>query len=154
MTKYQEFLNKINIISEKDFNEVINLFPEITISELDLYDIDLMDDVTAQQETIAEACFSTLLGYYDCVYVDELDFVNRTVYLEDVQSLEDLEEIKDEFGEWTIENYEDIKQELIEELEEKEKEKESKKISKLLLSIADKISIEEAEEIVRKYDKK
>ena len=28
------------------------------------------------------------------------------------------------------------------------------KISKLLLSIADKISIEEAEEIVRKYDKK
>lgn len=154
MTMYQEFLNKINIISEKDFNEVIDLFPEITISELDLYDINLMDDVTAQQTTIAKSCFNTLLGYYDCVYVDELDFTNRTVYLADVQSLEDLEEIKDEFGEWTIENYEDIKQELIEELKEDEKEKKSMKISKLLLSIADKISIEEAEEIVKKYDKK
>lgn len=114
MTKYQQFLEKIGIISEDLFNEVIDSLPEV---DIDLVDFELNDELDSLDE-IARYIISYILHNWDCVYVDELDFERKKFVLEDVQSLDDLKEIKETFSKWTITNYDN----LVEQIKEEENE--------------------------------
>ena len=74
MTKYQQFLEKLFIISEDQFDEIVKEFPDIDISllELNSYEDNTVDDV-------ARAFIEVILRDYDYAYPDELDFEARTI---------------------------------------------------------------------------
>ena len=119
MTKYQQFLESIDIIPEDLFNKVIDSLPEVDIDLIDfeLNEADSLDDIVNQIITY-------ILQDWDCVYVDSLDFENKTFSLEDVQSLNDLNEIKEVFSKWTISNYDELKEDLEKEVQLSKEEKE------------------------------
>ena len=113
MTKYQEFLKAINVISEESFNEVINSLPEVEIESIDFEYDDTQDDIARQ-------IINYLLSKFDYVYVDDIDFAEKTVDIDDVDSLDDLKEIVSMFPKWTIANYD----ELLEDMQERDQESE------------------------------
>ena len=121
MTKYQQFLESIGVIPEDSFNEVINSLPEV---DIDLIDFEL--DEADSLDNIAEQIITYILQDWAFVYIENVDFENKTFSLEDVDSLEDLEEIKNTFTKWTITNYDDIVEQLKEEEKESEEDKEFK----------------------------
>ena len=140
MTKYQQFLESIGIIPEDLFNEVIDSLPEV---DIDLIDFELNE--ADSLDNIAEQIITYILQDWDYVYVDSLDFENKTFSLEDVQSLNDLNEIKEVFSKWTISNYDDI----VEQLEEEGKEsEEDKEFESLLNKIRYKANIEQLRKFI------
>ena len=151
MITYNEFLESVGIISGEKFNEVLNSFSGI---EFDLSNIDPPYDL-GSQTSIAEELINCVLRDKDdwWSYVDEVNFEDKTFYLEDVQSLKELKEIKEIFKLWTISNYYEIEEELLEtEKEELEKEEKNKKFL-LLNKLSNLLSLEELENIVNEYDK-
>ena len=140
MTKYQQFLESIGVIPEDLFNEVINSLPEV---DIDLIDFEL--DEADSLDDIAEQIITHILQDWAFVYVENVDFENKTFSLEDVDSLEDLEEIKNTFTKWTITNYDDI----VEQLKEEEKEsEEDKEFESLLNKIRYKANIEQLKKFI------
>lgn len=136
MTKYQQFLESIGVISEDLFNEIIDSLPEV---DIDSIDFELNDELDSLDE-IARHIISYILQNWDYVYVDELDFERKTFVLEDVQSLDDLKEIKETFSKWTITNYDD----LVEQFKEEENEdREYTEFESLLNKIRFNASIEQ-----------
>lgn len=140
--KYQEFLNTLDIISEEDFNEIIDSLPEVEICEVNfnVYDSVAEDDV-------AEVIINHILNNWECCYTCWVKFHERCFKLHDVQSIYDLEEIAKTFNGWTISNYDELESEL------KEKEKESKELTefdKLLCEVKSKATIEQLKEFVDK----
>ena len=144
MTKYQQFLEKIYVISEDQFDEIVKEFPDIDISLLELssYDDNTVDDV-------ARAFVEVILRDYDYAYPNELDFESRTISLEDVESLEDLESIKQRLSNWNITNYAELREYLLQ--EDKENTEHQKKMN-LIINTIDNIPIEDLKEFVSKYD--
>lgn len=140
MTKYQQFLESIGVISEDLFNKVIDSLPEI---DIDLVNFEL--DEADSPNDIAIRIISYILQDWDYAYVDDIDFENKTFSLDDVDSLEDLEEIKNKFTKWTITNYDDI----VEQLKEEEKEsKEDKEFESLLNEIRYKANVEQLKKFI------
>lgn len=146
MTKYQQFLEKLFIISEDQFDEIIKEFPDIDISllELNSYDDNNVDDV-------ARAFIEVILRDYDYAYPDELDFEARTISIEDVESLEDLESIKQKLSNWNITNYSELREYLLQEEKENEKCVEHQKKMNLITNTIDNIPIEDLKEFIEKY---
>lgn len=146
MTKYQQFLEKLFIISEDQFNEIVKEFPDIDISllELNSYEDNDVDDV-------ARAFIEVILRDYDYAYPDELDFKARTISLEDIESLEDLESIKQKLSNWDITNYSELREYLLQEEKENEKDVENKIKMNLFISTIDNIPIEDLKEFIKKY---
>jgi len=143
MTKYEKFLDKAGVISEESFNEIINSLPDFDIDDADfsnLYDF-------SSKNEILESIFSVILNQWNYVYVDNLDFDSKTVELDDVETIEDLEEIKNALSKWTISNYEDLK----ESINEENKENDEKS---LLISLIMDLDINKLKEIVDKYVQK
>ena len=140
MTKYQQFLESIGVIPEDLFNEVIDSLPEIDIDSVnfELDEISSLNDVALQ-------IIRYILQDWDYVYVEDLDFENKTLLLDDVNSLEDLEEIKNTFTKWTITNYNDIVKQLEEEKKESEEDKE---FESLLNKIRHKANIEQLKKFI------
>ena len=149
MTKYQQFLEKLEVISEDQFDEIVKEFPDIDISllELDSYDNYDVDDV-------ARAFIEVILRDYDYAYPDELDFKARTISIEDIESLEDLESIKQKFSNWNITNYDERKEYFLQEEEEEEKDAEHQMKINLITNTIDNIPIEDLKEFIEKYDNK
>ena len=149
MTKYQQFLEKICVISEDQFNEIVKEFPDIDISllVLDSYDDNTVDDV-------ARAFVEVILRDYDYVYPDELDFEAKTISFEDVESLEDLESIKQRFSNWNITNYCELKEYLLQEEEENKKNVEHQNKMNLIADTIDNIPIKDLKEFIEKYANK
>jgi len=147
MTKYQQFLEKINIISEETFNEIVDEFPNVDIEELDFCynDFDTVDDV-------ARAFIDVVLKEYDYAYPEELDFEARTISIEDVESLEDLESIKQKLSNWNITNYSELREYLLEEEKANEKDAEHQKKMNLITNTIDNIPIEDLKEFLKKYE--
>lgn len=140
MTKYEQFLDKAGVISEESFNEIIDSLPDFDIDDADfsnLYDF-------SSKNEILESIFSVILNQWNYVYVDNLDFDSKTVELDDVETIEDLEEIKNTLSKWTISNYEDLK----ESINEKNEENDEKS---LLISLIMDLDINKLKEIVDKY---
>lgn len=116
MTKYQQFLDSLDIIQEDLFNEIIENLPEV---DIDLIRFDIDDSYSV--DGISMQIITYILENWSYVYVEDVDFENKTFKLYDCTSLEDLEEIKNTFSNWTIINYDDIVEELKAEIEENEK---------------------------------
>lgn len=145
MSKYQLFLEQIEVIPEDLFMDVINSFPEFDIEEVDFDEYD-------SQDSIAKSIFDHLLGNWSYAFADYVNFENKEFELIDVDNLEDLEEIREEFSKWSIVNYDDIKDALEEEKKEREKEDEFCKKMTLFTKLAKKISLEQVKNIVSNYD--
>ena len=107
MTKYQQFLNKLHIIPEDLFNDIIKSLPEVNIDdvEFEVFDADSLNYV-------ANSIISSILYNWNYVFPDCVDVENKTMELCDVESLKDLEEIKNTFTKWTIINYDELVKEL------------------------------------------
>jgi hypothetical protein len=109
MTKYQEFLNKAHVISEELFYEIVDSLPEYDNEKTsfeDLYEFDSQDE-------IASEIIATILLNWPWVTCENVNFESKSFDLVDVQSLKDLEEIKETFSKWTINNYDQCKESCI-----------------------------------------
>jgi hypothetical protein len=138
MTKYQEFLNKANIISEDLFNDIIKTLPDFNMEDAEM---DNLFDYNSQNEIAAEI-IATILQNWNYVTCENVDFERRTFDICDVDSREDLEEIKSTFSNWTITNYDECLEEIkeIEEDQAKDEKREG-----LLNYIRNHASIEDLE---------
>ena len=155
MVKYHEFLEKINVICEEQFCEIANMFPDVSIDDIEIdsyyYDLD-------ESDCIARLFIESIVNNYDYAYLDEVNFNDKTITLEDIQSLEDLEDIKNRLSNWNILNYNDIKEDIIKEMEEEKEEErideERRKKISIINSVVDNITLEEIKELANKYDNK
>ena len=138
MTKYQQFLESIGVIPEDLFNEVIDSLPEIDINLID-FELDSADS----SDDIAEQIITYILQNWDWVYIGDLDFKNKTFSLEDVKSLNDLNEIKETFSKWTITNYDDLVKQL-----EEDKDKEDEEFESLINTIRFNATIEQLRKFI------
>jgi hypothetical protein len=118
MTKYQEFLNGINVIPEDLFYEVLDSLPEYDSDKIDFLNI---YDYTSQDEIAAEI-IATILYNWPSVTCECVNFEKKTFDLVDVESLKDLREINATFSKWTITNYDEYKEILLGEETNKEKD--------------------------------
>jgi hypothetical protein len=148
MSRYKQYLDKIGVISEEKFNQVSDMFPDVDISLLDIY------DHSCTQSEVAKAFIDVILEDFNYVYSEDIDVETKTIDLWDVQSMEELKEIEKKLSGWTIANYD----ELVEEIQKSEKEYQAdaehhKKVS-MLMKIADNISVDEIKEIADKYANK
>ena len=138
MTKYQEFLNKANIISEDLFNDIIKTLPDFDMEDAE---VDNLFDYNSQDE-IASEIIATILQKWNYATCENVDFERRIFDVCDVDSREDLEEIKSTFSDWTITNYDECLEEIkeIEESRAKDEKREG-----LLNYIRNHASIEDLE---------
>ena len=146
---YKEFAEK-EVISEEEFLEII----ETIHYPLDESISDIMFKDPQDVDTVAADLINKMLECYDYVYVDYVNFENKNFSLIDVDSLEDLESIKKEFSNWTIDNYKELKEDLLREEEDDKEYKEFTYKRNLLTTLANKLSIEEVQELIKKYDQK
>jgi len=144
MEKYQEFLENIGLISENEFGEVINSLPEVNISEVGFEYSDYIQDITG--DSIARDIITHILNENtEYTYVDEVDFESRTYSIEDVETLEELDEIKNLFPNWTLTNYDELKNDIA---ENKKQEAEEAERNNLLKTISFKANIEQLRNFV------
>lgn len=126
---YKEYLEALGIISEKEFNEVIESLPEFKINYDEVNFNECLQDKTDLAFDLINYIISSK---WKSVYLDDCNFENRTINLYDVESSKDLKEIKEFFSNWTIDKYE----EYLKELEDSEKEEatlnECKKLQELI----------------------
>lgn len=143
MTKYEQFLKNLNPVLEEEFNKVINSLPEFDLNEI-YYD----SIITFDSDTLIYDAFDIILRKWDSVFTDDIDIPKKEVYLYDVESLKDLEEINELFSKygWTIENYSEIKEGIIKSIQKKEKDNIISKISEF--------TIDELKNIIKDHDDK
>lgn len=139
MTKYEQFLKACNVMSEQEFNEVINSLP---VEEIDLIQcFEGLDDLSDQDE-LSRTIIDNILYDWHYVFCDTANFNNKTFELEDVDSLEDLEEIKNKFKGWTISNYDELKEAMEEEEKLSKEEKEFDNLINIIKSKADLVQLQ------------
>lgn len=120
---YKEYLKELGIISEEEFNEVIESLPKIDIrfSEVNFNDSD--------KKSLAFDLIDYILqDKWRGVWLYNCEYDNKLFSIDGVQSIKDLEEIKEFFSpNWTIDGYDDI----LEQLKEAEEEPEEVKVTVL-----------------------
>ena len=151
MVTYKELLEYYDIISEEQFNELIKSLPDFDLKNHTIVvDVDDLTSIQAITETILINC---ILEDFSFAYAEVKSFENKELEIWDVQSLEDLEEIKNLLNKWTISNYDDIKQGLLEEEQNDKQASEYNKKLDLFKSVINDISIEQVKQIVNDYKK-
>ena len=148
MITYSEFLEQINIIPESEFNEIIDSLPDCDINDVDFDSYNCIN-----KRDIADTVINGILNNWDLVWTDSIDVDDHSFEVCDVECLSDLEEIKETFSEWTISNYEEIKNDLLEEEKSDEMYKERKEKESLFNSIIDEISLDDLKKLVNDYKK-
>lgn len=141
MSKYQEFLDYIGILSEEEFNKIVESLPEFNLQELDFVAESYSSD------DVVEAIMDYLMKSYDYAFIEYADFDNKSFILNGVKTLDELESIKNLFKGWKIENYEEVLDDIKENEEYRNKENLLNKLSSICTT-------EKLEEIVSNYDKK
>ena len=148
MNKYEQYLKKVEVLSREEFNKIADLFPDVDINSIDVY------DYRCSPTEVAEAFATVYLEEFDYAWVKDIDIENKIINICDVQSLEDLRKIKEKFSRWEIGNYKELL-EAVEEIEyDNESNEEYFKKVRILSALADKLSIEEVKEIFNKYGNK
>ena len=105
MTNYQKFLEASGIISEESFNKVIESFPVLDVSSIDFFEMDESEDNVAR--CIIDHFLSNIGD--GPLYSDDVNFENKTFTIYGtINSQEDLSEIKNIFAKWTINDYDDL----------------------------------------------
>ena len=146
MITYSEFLEQINIIPESEFNEIIESLPDCDINDVEFDSYNCNDD-----RDIADAVINGILNNWNLAWTDSIDVDNRSFEVYDVECLSDLEEMKETFSEWTISNYEEMKNDLLEEEKSDEIYKERKEKEGLFNYIIDEISLDDLKKLVNDY---
>lgn len=120
---YKEYLKELGIISEEEFNEVIESLPKIDIrfSEVNFNDSD--------QESLAFDLIDYILqDKWRGVWLYSCEYDSKLLSIDGVQTIKDLEEIKEFFSpNWIIDEYD----EMLEQLKEVEEETEEMKVTVL-----------------------
>ena len=153
MITYKEFLGQFGIINEEDFNNIIKSLPDngegIEVGDTDLYINDLND-----VDEVCKQLLNLYLGDFDGAYIGDVNYSKETILLLDVESLKDLETIRELFSNWTIENYD----ELVEDIKELEANKPEVEILcdkiRLIRPLLNNLSLEEVKNIVKTYEQK
>ena len=146
---YKIFLDKIDVISEESFTELMNSLPELDLKTIDIdrYDLEFIDDLARQ-------IIDWILGEkWEYVYVDSIDFDTKSLELADVQSLEDLKEINEYLKDWTIDNYDSLEEMLKEEAEERTLNKENFEKERILRSLCENLTLDEVKKLAETYGK-
>lgn len=145
MITYDEFLDKMGVVSEAEFNSLVSSLPECDISEVDfsLYDCEYLVDVATK---IIDAI---LTKWNDC-WVDTVNLERHEITIFDVESVEDLDEIVKTFKGWTILNYDEIKSEI--ESDEISRTERNEKMN-FFESVIDNISLKELKKVLYDYSK-
>lgn len=148
MNKYEQYLRKVEVLSREEFNKIADLFPDVDINSIDVY------DYRCSSTEVAEAFATVYLEEFDCAWVKDIDIENKIINICDVQSLEDLRKIKEKFSRWEIGNYKELL-EVVEEIEyDNESNEEYFEKCSILIPLIEKLSIEEVKEIFNKYGNK
>lgn len=114
MITYKDFLKTIvDVPSEEEFNEIIEKLPPIENLPSD-FEFDLSYDIL-----INKLIDKGLLKDYAEAYTDDVDLDLKEVWINDFESLEDLEEVKNLFEKygWTLKTYEEEKESILETIE-------------------------------------
>ena len=146
---YKIFLDKIDVISEESFTELMDSLPELDLKTIDIdrYDLEFIDDLARQ-------IIDWILGEkWEYVYVDSIDFDTKSLELADVQSLEDLKEINEYLKDWTIDNYDSLEETLKEEAEERTLNKENFEKERILKSLCENLTLDEIKKLAEIYGK-
>lgn len=99
--KYKQFLQLNNVISEKDFNKLLEELPaDIDLSSADWDGCDL-DEIEGIAEQLIQAYLNQKTSTAWC---DDVSYKNKFFELYDIESLEELETIKNSFSNWNIRN--------------------------------------------------
>lgn len=146
---YKIFLDKIDVIPEGSFTELMNSLPELDLKTIDIdrYDLEFIDDLARQ-------IIDWILGEkWEYVYVDSIYFDTKSLELADVQSLEDLKEINEYLKDWTIDNYDSLEEMLKEEAEERTLNKENFEKERILRSLCENLTLDEVKKLAEIYGK-
>ena len=149
MIKYSEFLEKVGVVSEDEFNSLIESLPDCDIEdvEFDVYDY---ESIASTAVSIVD---SIVRNKWNDAWVDDVDLEEHTIELDDVESIEDLDEIVEYFSGWTISNYDEIKRDILEYEEEEKVSKEHQQKMDMLGSVIDRISLEDVKKFINDYAK-
>jgi len=111
MNMYKKYLEKIGVISETEFNELLDLFDKSVTEDFDELRID--SEYIMNSDELAESLITQYIYkhldiqsndcYAWCVNVDSREFE-----LSGIDYIEDLLAIKDAFPKWTIVNYDEL----------------------------------------------
>jgi hypothetical protein len=145
MITYKEILEKSGIISEEEFNEMIKYIPkDVNINYLDI-------DCAIDLQALCTELINTYLTRFMYCYADLEDFNSKKLYINDVYSINDLESINSELSNlgWTLVNYKEEKDAL---LEEQEREKEEEECKNLILKIKNKLCTMTKEQLEELYE--
>lgn len=147
---YKEYLEANNIISEKDFLEVMEWLPDVDINLDEVDWCDFMQD----KNSLVHDIINEILTKWDYAYIEEVDWDKKSMVLGDIRYLDDLKEIKELFSQWDITNSDDLEEQLLkEQKEEQERVTQSRKNS-LLDKLGKLIDIDEIQFLIKKYDNK
>lgn len=146
MITYKEFLDQIDIIPESEFNEIIESLPDCDINDIDF-------DSYNDKRDIADAVINGILNNWNLAWTDSINVDNRSFEVYDVECLSELEEMKETFSGWTISNYEEMKNALLEEEKSDEMYKERREKESLFNFIIDEISLDDLKKLVNDYKK-
>ena len=146
MITYQEFLDEF-IINSREFDEIVNLFPEINEEDINTLFSCLRGNDLSDKWNVCQGFIDFFLSKFDIETCD-FNLENRQLCLDSYRSynLDNLYKFKNELNKWTIINFDDevnaIKSE-----EEKNHKFEYRK--KLLNEIKDNASTEQLEEFLK-----
>lgn len=142
--KYKQFLQLNKIISEEDFNKLLEELPaDIDLSNIDWDDLGCLD-LNSIEEIAEELIQAYLNQKTSTAWCDDVSYKNKCFELCDIESLEELETIKNSFSNWNIRNYPIIAQAL------KEKD-DNQRFNDLIDYIRLNANLEQLEKFVNNY---
>ena len=148
MITYKDFLDKVNIPSEEEFNEIISNIPPFE-------ELSAEFEFDPQWDNLAEQLFNygVLGDTFSHAYVDSFDYDDKSTYIQDLEDLEELNKVNEILTSagWTLRNYEEDKKFFEEELA---KEENDAKKEELLNELRNSASIEQLKEFVKNVNEK
>lgn len=110
---YQDFLSELGIISEEEFNEVINSLPE-KINIKNIY-LTAYDSADYNQNLLAQVLLNHIISIagWKQSSICDVDFDMKLLHI-NTDSLKELDELEEFFSNsvWSIENYGDLRRDL------------------------------------------
>ena len=144
--KYEEYLRATTLLSEKEFNEIANTLPEVSIDEVEKSLNNGIYDTETQYDLALIIINAILMRYTSNAYVEDLDFECRYIYVSDIGSVKELINVKRAFSQtdWTIAS------DTIEEIEEAERIKAEESARDKCLKVINDLPTEKLKEIISK----
>ena len=155
---YKKYLEGINVLQEEEFNKILEILPTDLLDQAftnlkndgTLYGC---FDSTSDIDDVASDLVNLILQDIKYVYCEDFTISEASMYISDVDSLEDLKEIKNRFPKITISNYNDLKEWIFEEEKENLREQEYIEKKKLLTFLGEHIDIETLRKLAKSFGK-